>query len=169
MTVSEILWNFSRHPEESGMRVTLRQNPHFYLDLSKDAASYGGEFNKRSLTDFDHSLDKGHMIYVLIDKSCRLYLEAAKPRIFGNVWKPHQTVILKGEYSSIRVIHSDPNPNALKMSMVLWNQKTSPITTSERAKTTGIVPLEPPIRLSFVTVSNWSARVMTVKLSRGRS
>lgn len=33
-----------------------------------------------------------------MDRSCRLFLDAAEPhtpRIFGNLWKPHQTVILK--------------------------------------------------------------------------
>ena len=106
-TTSEIIWRFSRYPEESGRRITARQNPHFYLELSKDVASYGGEFYKNSLKDFGHGLEKGGTIYILIDKSCRLFLDAAKPRIFGNLWRPHQTVILKGECSPRRIVHSN--------------------------------------------------------------
>ena len=101
-TTAEIIWRFSRYPENSGTRITPKQNPHFYLDLPKDAASYNHNFHWDSLQDFGLSLGKeASTIYVLVDKSCRLFLDAAKPhtRIFGNLWKPHQTVILKGKYS----------------------------------------------------------------------
>ena len=88
------------------MRITPRQNPHFYLGLPKDALSYGSKFHTDSLKDFGLGLGKeASTIYVLVDKSCRLFLDAAKPhipRIFGNLWKPHQTVILKGKYSEAR-------------------------------------------------------------------
>ena len=98
-TVSEIIWRFSRYPKNSPARFTLKQNPHFYLQLPHDAASYDSKFKQGPLKDFAHSLSPGDMIYVLLDKSCRLFLDAAQPRIFGNLWKPHETVILKGEYS----------------------------------------------------------------------
>jgi hypothetical protein len=102
-TISEIIWRFSRYPEESGMRITARQNPHFYLQLSPDATSYGDNFHKDPLQDeFGRGLAKGDTIYVIVDKSCRLFLDAAKPhspRIFGNLWKPYRSFILKGEYT----------------------------------------------------------------------
>jgi hypothetical protein len=87
--------------------MALKQNPHFYLKLSEDAASYGSKFHKDPLRDFAYL--RADTIYVLLDKSCRLFLHTAKPhipRIFGNLWKPHQKVILKGEYSPRRVICS---------------------------------------------------------------
>ena len=102
-TTAEIIWRFSRYPENSGMRITPRQNPHFYLGLPNDALSYGSKFHTDSLKDFGLGLGKeASIIYVLVDKPCRLFLDAAKPhipRIFGNLWKPRQTVILKGKYS----------------------------------------------------------------------
>ncbi|KAF8265881.1 hypothetical protein EI94DRAFT_1787225 [Lactarius quietus] len=94
-TTAEIIWRFSRYPEESGRRITARQNPHFYLELSENAASYSREFQKDSLKDFGHGLETGGTIYILLDKSCLLFLDAAKPRIFGNLWKPRQRVVLK--------------------------------------------------------------------------
>jgi hypothetical protein len=107
-TISEIIWRFNRYPKESGRRITARQNPHFYLELSKDATRYGNKFHTNSLQDeFGRGLQKGDTIYVLVDKSCRLFLDAAKPhipRIFGNLWKPHRSVILKGEHSPRRVV-----------------------------------------------------------------
>ncbi|KAI9435106.1 hypothetical protein H4582DRAFT_703691 [Lactarius indigo] len=101
-TAAEIIWRFSRYPENSTDRISpkvaSRQNPHFYRQLSKDPASYDSGFHKLPLKDFAHGLDQGDKIYVLLDKSCRLFLDAATPhipRIFGNLWKPHETVILK--------------------------------------------------------------------------
>ncbi|KAI9435076.1 hypothetical protein H4582DRAFT_702259 [Lactarius indigo] len=101
-TAAEIIWRFSRYPENSTDRISpkvaSRQNPHFYRQLSKDAASYDSKFHQYPLKDFSHGLDQGDTIYILLDKSCRLFLDAANPhipRIFGNLWKPDQTVILK--------------------------------------------------------------------------
>ena len=108
-TAKEIIWRFSRYPENSGTRITLRQNPHFYLGLPKDAASYNHNFHWDSLQDIGLNLGKeASTVYVLVDKSCRLFLDAARPhipRIFGNLWKPDQTVILKGDYYPRRVAH----------------------------------------------------------------
>ncbi|KAH8980113.1 hypothetical protein EDB92DRAFT_1901629 [Lactarius akahatsu] len=102
-TAAEIIWRFSRYPERSDDKTTLgitpkaasKQNPHFYLHLSKDPASFDGKFHKDPLKDFAHGLHHGDKIYVLLDKSCRLFLDAHVPRIFGNLWKPHKTVIMK--------------------------------------------------------------------------
>ncbi|KAI9449355.1 hypothetical protein BJY52DRAFT_253032 [Lactarius psammicola] len=108
-TAAEIIWRFSLYPEKTEKsaraeritpKIASRQNPHFYLRLSKDATTFDSRFHKNPLRDFAHGLRQGDKIYVLLDKSCRLFLDAAKPYIsrnFGNLWKPHQTVILKGE------------------------------------------------------------------------
>jgi hypothetical protein len=92
------LWRFSRYPKDHPERITPRENPHFYLQLAQDATSYDSNFKKQPLNDFAHSLMQEDTIYVLLDKPCRLFLDAAPPhipRIFGNLWKPHRTVILK--------------------------------------------------------------------------
>ncbi|KAI9449365.1 hypothetical protein BJY52DRAFT_1307876 [Lactarius psammicola] len=97
-TTADILWRFSRFPEKSADRIIPRQNPHFYLQLPNDAASFDSNFHKDPLRDFVHGIRQDDTIYVLLNKSCRLFLDAAKPhipRIFDNLWKPHQTVILK--------------------------------------------------------------------------
>ncbi|KAH8981957.1 hypothetical protein EDB86DRAFT_393015 [Lactarius hatsudake] len=100
-TTAEIVWRFSRYPERSADRITpniaSKQNPHFYVQLSNDPTSFDSEFHKDPLKDFS-DLRHGEIIYVLLNKSCRLFLDAAEPhvpRIFGNLWKPHKTVILK--------------------------------------------------------------------------
>ena len=103
-TTLEVVWRFSRYPEGIPRRTALKQNPHFYLGLSNDAKSYDSKFKKGPLKDFAYRLHSEDTIYVLSDKSCHLYLDAAEPhipQILSNLWKTHQTVILKGEYSSI--------------------------------------------------------------------
>ena len=163
-TTAEIVWRFSRYPEKSGQRINPKQNPHFYLQLPKDAASFDSKFHKDPLNNFAHGLRQGDTIYVLLDKSCRLFLDAQIPRAFGNLWKPHRTVILKGEYSPRRVVCS--NPRTFKMSAALCIQKTSSLATLGRAKITGIAHLS-PIRLS--AASNRATRVVIAKLSTHRS
>ena len=129
--------------------MALKQNPHFYLELSDDATAYGSQFHKNPLNDFVKAYHRHtNTIYVLSDKSCRLFLDAAEPhepRIFSNLWKPHRTVILKGKYSPRCVVCS--NPCAFKMLSAIWTQSTSSLATLGRAKTTGIVPLNSLIRL----------------------
>jgi hypothetical protein len=107
-TTAEIAWRFSRYPEKSAERIAATQNPHFYLRLSSDIASFDSEFHKDPLKDLAYGLKQGDTSYVLLDKSCRLFVETAKPRIFGNLWKPHRTVILKGKYSYRLIVHTDP-------------------------------------------------------------
>ncbi|KAH8976727.1 hypothetical protein EDB86DRAFT_3017993 [Lactarius hatsudake] len=92
-TTAEVVWRFSRYPQKTA--ITPSQNPHFYLRLPRDAPSFDSKFHKDPLKDFRRRLYNGAIIYALLDKPCRLFLDAAKPRIFSNLWKPHQTVILK--------------------------------------------------------------------------
>ncbi|KAH9017270.1 hypothetical protein EDB85DRAFT_678591 [Lactarius pseudohatsudake] len=102
-TTAEIVWRLSRYPggrtnsKSITPKIACRRNPHFYLQLPKDATSFDSKFHMDPLNDFSRG-DQGEKIYVLMDKSCRLFIDAAKPhipRIFNNLWKPHQTVILK--------------------------------------------------------------------------
>ena len=158
----EIIWRFSRYPENSSWRIALKQNPHFYLGLSDDATSYGSTFHKDSLKDFAYR--RTEIIYVLLDKSCRLFHDAAEPhipRIFSNLWKPHETVILKGEYSPKCVVCS--NPSAFKMLPAIWSQKIPSFAGLGRAKTTGIAPQKRPILLR--AASNRATYALIVILS----
>ncbi|KAH8976728.1 hypothetical protein EDB86DRAFT_3094684 [Lactarius hatsudake] len=92
-TTAEVVWRFSRYPQTTA--ITPSQNPHFYLRLCRDAPDFDSKFHQDPLKDFHHRLYNGAIICVLLDKSCRLFLNAAKPRIFSNLWRPHQSVILK--------------------------------------------------------------------------
>ncbi|KAI9435105.1 hypothetical protein H4582DRAFT_1972877 [Lactarius indigo] len=102
-TAADIVWRLNRYPEKRAdkilPKVTSRRNPHFYRHLPRDAASFDSSFHKVPLKEFSaYGFDQGDTIYIILDKSCRLFLDAAKPhipRIFGNLWKPHETVILK--------------------------------------------------------------------------
>jgi hypothetical protein len=146
-TTTEIVWRFSRYRKNSAGRIAFKQNPHFYHGLPDKAARYGSKFNVNPLSDFAYAYHHQiQTIYVLVDKSCRLFLD--KPpiqRVFGNLWKPDQTVILKGEYSPRYVVCF--NPCAFKILSANWSQKISSFATLGRTKTrtTGIAPL---IRLS---------------------
>ncbi|KAI0300016.1 hypothetical protein B0F90DRAFT_570947 [Multifurca ochricompacta] len=107
---SEILWNFSRYKDNR--RVTLRQNPHFYLRLPTSVDAYGIGFSERfALKDFP--LKENETVYVLVDKPglCRVYLEAEKrTRTFGNVWMPKGVMIFKdinGKLESEQVVGKD--------------------------------------------------------------
>ena len=90
---SEIIWNFSRYTDDR--QIPLRQNPHFYLDFP---TSFGAEFVKDSTKEF--LFKRNDNVYVLVDKPDlgRVYLEAEeRRRIFGNVWRPNNVLIFKGE------------------------------------------------------------------------
>lgn len=78
----------------------MRQNPHFYLDLPTSGGAYGAGFSKNSMKDFHSLPEHNNTVYVLVDKPSlgRVYLEAEKrKRIFGNVWRPNDVMIFKGE------------------------------------------------------------------------
>ena len=164
-TTSEIIWRFSRYSENNPERMALKQNPHFYLELPDDAASYGSKFHKDPLNDFVNAYHRTSTIYVLSDKSCRLFLDSAEPhipRIFGNLWKPHRRFILKGEYSPRCLVFS--NPCVFKMLSAIWTQKTSSRATLGRAKITGIASPK-----SLISLKNRATRVLTANLSRNLS
>jgi hypothetical protein len=140
-TTTEIVWRFSRYRVNSGVRIAFKQNPHFYHGLPDEATRYGSKFNVNPLNDisyvYHHQIQT---IHVLVDKSCRLFID--KPpiqRVFGNLWKPHQAIILKGEYSPRYVVCF--NPCAFKILPENWSQKISSFTTLGRTKTTGIASL----------------------------
>ncbi|KAI9432404.1 hypothetical protein H4582DRAFT_1112423 [Lactarius indigo] len=106
-TAGEILWNFARL--EGRARVTLEQNPHFYVDLPVHEGEFDPEFSKDSMWDFD--LRRNDTIYVLVDRPSRVFLKTGhRNRIFGNVWDLNGTLIfkdLRGRLEGERLVRRD--------------------------------------------------------------
>lgn len=101
-TISELIRRFTLYREQSEGRITLRQNPHFYHGLPDEAAGYGRNFQIHSIKDAAYIFHrKIETLFVLVDKpAARLFLDTHRPRIFGNLWRPDRSIILKGEYTS---------------------------------------------------------------------
>ena len=95
VTVSELLWTFSRLPEDQ--RVTLKQNPHFYLsrDLSDRPLAYDDDFILKPLKELKP--EKDLVVLVLSDRTGQIYFDYNKfSKTYGNIWKLHNAIILKG-------------------------------------------------------------------------
>jgi len=93
-SLQEILWNFSRIKDKS-RRLTLKQNPHFYVHLPTSPDAYSGEFNVEPVENFRHP-DK---FYVLTDRPGLVYMNADPySRCFGNFWCPNGAIIFKGSH-----------------------------------------------------------------------
>ncbi|KAI9440194.1 hypothetical protein BJY52DRAFT_1217192 [Lactarius psammicola] len=91
---SEILWNFSRYKERG--RITLEQNPHFYLRCPTDESAYTPKFRHRPLQDLARALEHNGTVYVLFDRPGRVFLTTEhKLRIFGNVWLLNGSLIFR--------------------------------------------------------------------------
>ncbi|KAH9172508.1 hypothetical protein EDB89DRAFT_2069590 [Lactarius sanguifluus] len=81
----EILWNFSRY-KDCG-RITLEQNPHFYLRCPAEESAYSSKFQRHPLRDPSGALEHNGTVYVLFDRPGRVFLTTEhKPKVFGNVW-----------------------------------------------------------------------------------
>ncbi|KAF8266121.1 hypothetical protein EI94DRAFT_230116 [Lactarius quietus] len=101
VNVSELLWTFSRLPEDQ--RVTLKQNPHFYLskDLSDRPLAYDEDFVLQPLKDLKP--EKDLVVLILSDRTGQIYFDYEKfSKTYGNIWKPHNTIILKGNIGSLK-------------------------------------------------------------------
>ena len=95
VNVSELLWTFSRLPEDQ--RVTLKQNPHFYLskDLPDRPLVYNDHFVLKPLKDLKP--EKDLKVLILLDRTGRIYFDCEKfSKTYVNIWRPHNTIILKG-------------------------------------------------------------------------
>ncbi|KAH9054700.1 hypothetical protein EDB87DRAFT_1425447 [Lactarius vividus] len=106
-TAGEILWNFARL--EGRARVTLEQNPRFYMGLPIHEGAFGPEFSKDSMEDF--VLRSNDTVYVLVDRPGRVFLKTGHGnRMFGNVWMLNGTLIFKdsrGRLESERLVRRD--------------------------------------------------------------
>ena len=95
VNVSELLWTFSRLPDDR--RVTLKQNPHFYLskDLSDRPLAYNNHFVLKPLKDL--KTEKDLKVMILSDRTGQIYFDYKKfSKTYGNIWRPHNAIILKG-------------------------------------------------------------------------
>ena len=91
-SVREILWIFSRLKDEDE-RLTLRDNPHFYLNLPTTPESYEDNVEIDPTEDFRHSNE----FYVLSDKPEPVHIMTDRDyQIFGNFWCPKDAIIFKG-------------------------------------------------------------------------
>ncbi|KAH9011619.1 hypothetical protein EDB84DRAFT_1007867 [Lactarius hengduanensis] len=90
----EILWNFSRYKDHA--RITLEQNPHFYLHFPTNVSAYAPRFRGCPLQDPSGALAHNGTVYVLFDKPGRVFLTTEhKLRIFGNVWSMNGSLIFR--------------------------------------------------------------------------
>jgi len=96
--LDEVLWNFSRFNDNR--RITLQDNPHFYLELPTSVDAYTGEF--RTLPVQDMQLISNSTIYVLVDRPSRVFLETEQEtRIFGNVYMLKDVMIFKDIHGTL--------------------------------------------------------------------
>ncbi|KAH9019986.1 hypothetical protein EDB85DRAFT_543260 [Lactarius pseudohatsudake] len=82
------------YPEDQ--RVTLKQNPHFYLsrDLSDRPDNYDDKFVLKPLKDLKP--EKDLVVLILSDRNGQIYFDYEKfSKTYGNIWKPHDAIILK--------------------------------------------------------------------------
>jgi hypothetical protein len=96
-TLPEILWNFSRYKDNA--RITLEQNPHFYLHFPADESGYTSTFRLHPLQDASGVLQVEHndTVYVLFDGPARVFLHTEhNSRIFGNIWMINGFLIFRG-------------------------------------------------------------------------
>ncbi|KAH9172528.1 hypothetical protein EDB89DRAFT_889066 [Lactarius sanguifluus] len=90
-SLPEILWNFSRYKDRA--RVTLEQNPHFYLRFPADESGY--MFQCHPLYDLG-TLRHNYTVYVLFDGPGRVFLDIEhKLRIFANVWLLNGSLVFR--------------------------------------------------------------------------
>jgi hypothetical protein len=95
-SLPEILWKFSRYKDRRA-RITLEQNPHFYLRCPADESSYTPTFRCHPLQDPSGALEHNDTVYVLFDRPGRVFLDIEyRPRIFGNVWLLNGSLIFRG-------------------------------------------------------------------------
>jgi hypothetical protein len=115
--ISELLWTFSRLPEDQ--RISLKQNPHFYFnkDLSDQPSAYDDEFKLESLKNLKP--EKDSVVLVLLDRAGQIFVDYDKfSKTYGNIWRPHGAIILKGKWHSqsaesvLIVIRSSRHPRS---------------------------------------------------------
>ncbi|KAH9021822.1 hypothetical protein EDB85DRAFT_2293351 [Lactarius pseudohatsudake] len=99
-SLQEILWNFSRYKDRA--RITLEQNPHFYLRFPADESAYTPQFQRHPLQDISGTLEQNDTIYVLFDRPGRVFLDTEHERqIFGNVWSLNGSLFFRNRVGAL--------------------------------------------------------------------
>jgi hypothetical protein len=94
-SLPEIIWNFSRYDDRA--RITLEQNPHFYLGFPTDEGAYTPTFQCHPLQGPTVALEHNGTVYVLLDGPSRVFLDIGLNfRVFGNVWSLNGVLIFRG-------------------------------------------------------------------------
>jgi hypothetical protein len=94
-SLPEILWNFSRYKDRG--RITLEQNPHFYLHCPTDESAYTPTFQCHPLQGPSVALEHNGTVFVLFDGPSRVFLDIGPNlRIFCNVWSLNGVLIFRG-------------------------------------------------------------------------
>ena len=95
LCLAEILWNFSRYEDRA--RITLEQNPHFYLRCPADENVYSPTFQRYPLQDLRGALEDDDTVYVLFDRPGSVFLtNEHNSVIFGNIWSLNDSLIFRG-------------------------------------------------------------------------
>jgi hypothetical protein len=93
---SEILWNFSRYPD-SGKRITLMKNPHFYHHHHFPITSPNAQPDGFTIGPMD-SFHDAKDIYVLTSKPSRVFFEFGQnSRAFDNFWRTNEIFVFKSQ------------------------------------------------------------------------
>jgi hypothetical protein len=88
--LNEILWNFSHYKDAE--RLSLAQNPRFYVGLPTSPDGYHATFNWKPTERYEGT------IYVLTNNSHHVFFEfGGSLRAFDNVWNTNDVLIFRGE------------------------------------------------------------------------
>ena len=92
-SIQEILWNFYSRWDKKNC-LTLKDNPHFYIELPTLLNAHGESVKIDPTEDFRHA----NKYYVLTDKRELAHIMTGNKilRSFGNFWHSENTVIFKG-------------------------------------------------------------------------
>ena len=91
-SLQEILWNFSCLTDKK-KRLTLSNNPHFYIELPTSPEAYRNNVKIDPTEDFRHA----NKFYVLTDKPEYVHIVTDQEiRVFGNFWRSQNFIIFKG-------------------------------------------------------------------------
>ncbi|KAH9036028.1 hypothetical protein EDB83DRAFT_1769544 [Lactarius deliciosus] len=94
--ITEVLWILARLPVNH--RIAPRDAPHFYLskDLPDRPLAYTKEFRLEPLKDLRPENDQKVLVLLDRPRTGRIFFECGKfYKTYTNIWKPHNTVILK--------------------------------------------------------------------------
>src|SRR5258708_4605480 len=84
--------------------INISDNPSFYDTLPDRQEEYEAGFKKAPLLTFSSN---HKAIYILIDFGDRILWDFGKSvRVFGNVWKLGESIVLKGAYLFFPVLYN---------------------------------------------------------------